>query len=281
MIRFKPRAVETADFIRERIGDPPEMGLLTGTGLGDSAAILEGPLILDYRLLPHFPVSTVPGHAGRLVVGGLAGRRVMALQGRFHLYEGYSPLEVTFPVRVMQELGVGTLVVSNASGGLNPSLTAGDIMLIGDHINLTGANPLAGPNEESWGARFPDMSRAYDAELAAVARRGATAAGFRLVDGIYVGLRGPSLETPAEVRYLRTIGADAVGFSTVLETIAGVHAGMRVAGLSIVTNVHDPDRPQPATVEEILQVAGEAAPRLATVVRALAAEAVDGGAACG
>jgi len=266
MIRSKPRAAETAAFIRERIAARPEVGLLTGTGLGDSAQILADAVAFDYRLLPHFPVATVPGHAGRLLVGRLAGRTVMALQGRFHLYEGYSPLEVTFPVRVMQELGIGCLVVSNAAGGLNPAFTPGAVMLIRDHLNLTGANPLAGPNADSWGPRSPDMSRAYDAGLAEAARRTSAAGGLGLVEGVYAGLRGPSLETPAEVRYLRTIGADAVGFSTVAEVIAAVHAGMRVLGLSIVTNVHDPDRPQPASVEEILAVAGEAAPRLAAII---------------
>ena len=266
MIRYKPLAEETAAFIRQRIDAVPVVGLITGTGLGGGVPGLADAVEFDYRDLPHFPATTVTGHAGRLVIGRLAGRHLMAFKGRFHLYEGYTPIEVTFPVRVMQALGVRCLIVTNAAGGLNPDFVPGDIMVIGDHINLTGANPLAGPNEESWGPRFPDMSRAYDPDLAQAARGAADAAGIRLRQGVYTGLRGPSLETPAEVRFLKIIGTDAVGFSTVMEVIAGVHAGMRVLGLAIITNVNDPDRPVPATVEAILAVANAAAPRLAAVI---------------
>ena len=191
----------------------------------------------------------------------------MAMQGRFHLYEGYSPLEVTFPIRVMQELGVKVLILSNAAGGLNPEFAAGDIMIITDHINLTGSNPLMGPNEDSWGIRFPDMIEAYDKELLELAEIAGRNEGIPLQKGVYVGLTGPSLETRAEVRFLRTIGADAVGFSTVQEVIAAVHAGIKVLGLSTITNMHDPDNPTPATVEAVIAVAKEAAPRLEAVIK--------------
>jgi purine-nucleoside phosphorylase len=235
------------------------------------AAVLCDPVAFTYRDLPHFPAVTAPGHAGRLVVGRLAGRTVMALQGRFHLYEGYSPLAVTFPIRVMQALGVGGLIITNASGGLNPGFRPGELMVIDDHINLTGASPLTGANEDRWGPRFPDMSQVYDPLMAAAARRTAAAAGIGCCAGVYAGLAGPSLETPAEVRYLRTIGADAVGFSTVLEAIAARHAGMRVAGLAIITNVHDPDRPTAARLEDIIAVANSAAPALSTVIAGIVA----------
>jgi purine-nucleoside phosphorylase len=191
----------------------------------------------------------------------------MAMQGRFHLYEGYSPAEVAFPIRVMQELGVKILMLSNAAGGLNPSFKAGDIMIITDHINLTGANPLIGPNEDRWGLRFPDMAHAYDKKLISMAAKAAQSRGVPVRKGVYVGLKGPSLETPAEIRFLKTIGAEAVGFSTVQEVITAVHAGMRVLGFSIITNVHDPEKPVPATVEKIIEVAKAATPELEKIIR--------------
>jgi purine-nucleoside phosphorylase len=202
-----------------------------------------------------------------LLIGEIQGCAVMVMQGRFHLYEGYSPLEVTFPIRVMQELGVKILILTNAAGGLNTAFNAGDIMLITDHINLTGSNPLIGPNEDRWGIRFPDMSAAYDKALTSIAANVAQSAGLPIRRGVYVGLKGPSLETPAEIRFLKTIGAEAVGFSTVQEVIAAVHAGMRVLGLSTITNVHDPENPIPATVEDIIEVAKTAAPVLEKIIR--------------
>lgn len=265
----KQRAVETAAYLRERTAAPPRIGFLTGTGLGDSAAFLNPSAVFEYADLPHFPRATVQSHKGQLIFGEVAGRAVVAMLGRFHLYEGYDPKQVVFPIRVMQELGVRTLILSNASGGLNPSFAPGDIMIIRDHVNLTGENPLVGPNEESWGIRFPDMGAAYDPELAALAGKIADAADIPRQTGVYAGLKGPSLETPAEVRFLQTIGADAVGFSTVQETIAAVHASMRVVGLSTVTNVHNPDDPAPAILAEILDVAADAAPRLGILVRRL------------
>lgn len=271
MIRYKPLAEETARHIRRHISGLPRVGLITGTGLGAGVPPMSAAVDVDYGDLPHFPRSTVAGHPGRLTVGKVAGRFVMACKGRFHLYEGYDPLAVTFPIRVMQELGVTCLIVTNAAGGLNPAFSPGDIMQIRDHINLTGANPLCGPNEERWGPRFPDMSRVYDPLLGDLADRQARAAGFTLRRGVYTGLRGPSLETPAEVRFLKLIGTDAVGFSTVMETIAGVHAGMRVLGLSTITNVNDPDRPVPATLDEIVATANAAAPRVAGLLEAVIA----------
>ena len=213
------------------------------------------------------PATTVKSHVGRLLVGSLQTKSVIALQGRFHLYEGFAPLEVTFPIRIMQELGVKILILSNAAGGLNPGFAAGDLMIITDHINLTGSNPLSGPNEDIWGIRFPDMSAAYAKKLVALAEQAGKDSGIYLHKGVYAGLQGPSLETPAEIRFLRAIGADAVGFSTVQEVIAAVHAGMQVLGLSIITNVHNPDDPAPATVDDIIAVAQNTAARLETIIR--------------
>jgi purine-nucleoside phosphorylase len=263
---FKAWAVETADFLRSRIRQSPRTGLLTGTGLGEAAEGLHVSAAFEYAELPHFPVSTVPGHAGRLLFGHIAGRSVMVMQGRFHLYEGYSPAEVAFPIRVMQELGARRVLVTNAAGGLNPAHAPGDLMLITDHINLSGENPLVGRNTDDWGPRFPDMTRAYDRELIGLAQEAARAADIPLRTGVYAGLKGPSLETPAETRFLKIIGAEAVGFSTVQEVIAAVHAGMAVLGVSVITNVNDPDRPVPATVEEIIAVARRAAPNLAKLL---------------
>jgi purine-nucleoside phosphorylase len=252
--------------VQERL---PETGLITGTGLGQAVGPLDGSVGLDYADIPHFPVSTVQSHAGRLLCGILDGHPVMVMQGRLHLYEGYTPAQVTFPVRVMQTLGVRRLIVCNAAGGLNPVFGPGELMVICDHINLTGANPLIGTNDERWGPRFPDMSAAYDAGLARLCRRAADDRGIVLKRGVYAGLKGPSLETPAEIRFLKVIGADAVGFSTVMETIAAVHAGIKVLGVSIITNISDPDCPQPASLDEIVAVAGQAAPLLSELIRSV------------
>lgn len=262
----KQRIDEATAFLRKHSAIQPTIGLLTGTGLGDCAKNMAVAYEVDYGAIPHFPVSTVSGHRGRLMLGHLQGRAAMVLQGRFHLYEGYRPREVVFPIRVMQTLGVGTLIVTNAAGGLNPDFHPGDIMLMTDHINLTGENPLVGPNETAWGIRFPDMSRVYDPALADQARAAAHTLGWPLQSGVYAGLKGPSLETPAEIRFLTTIGADAVGLSTVQEVIAAVHAGMRILGLSVITNVNHPDRPMPATLEDIIAVADQTAPRLARLI---------------
>jgi purine-nucleoside phosphorylase len=259
-------ANEAAECLDCYFASPPQAAMIAGTGLGAVAAGLQTHHIIDYQTIPLFPLSTVISHPGRMRIGTLAGCCMVAMEGRFHLYEGYSPKAVTFPIRVFQALGIKTLVVINASGGLNPRLNAGDIMIVDDHINLTGHNPLTGPNDGSWGPRFPDMTTAYSRQLCDWAFEGAQNDHISIQKGVYAGLKGPSLETPAEMRYLRTIGADAVGFSTVMETIAAVHAGMDVLGLSVITNVCDPDHPIPADVAEIISVAESTAPRMADII---------------
>lgn len=271
-IRF---VTDTADFLRIRLKSMPAIGILTGTGLGDSVRSIQARDAFLYSDLPHFPISTVPGHPGKLIFGSIGDRSVMIMQGRVHLYEGYSPQEVTFPIRVMQQLGIGHLIVTNAAGGLNPQFQIGDIMCIRDHINLSGANPLVGPNADDWGVRFPDMTHAYDPFLRQLATEGAQAVQIRLQTGVYAGLHGPSLETPAEMRFLKTIGCDAVGFSTVQEVICAVHAGMKVLGLSTITNINNPDEPVPATVEDIIAVAKSSAPAVDTLLRYVV-ENIDG-----
>lgn len=259
-------AAEAADYIRTRINRSPRVAVMTGTGLGDMLASMQADAVIDYREIPHFPVSTVQTHYGRLAAGTLDGQSVVLLQGRLHLYEGYYPVEVVFPVRVLQALGIETFILTNASGGLDPDFKTGQIMIIQDHINLTGANPLAGPNDERWGPRFPQMTEAYSRRLGELARSAARHLKIDARLGVYAGLRGPSLETPAEMRFLRTIGAQAVGFSTVMENIAAVHAGMAVLGLSVVTNMCLPDDLTTANVEEIIAVAQAAAPDLDALI---------------
>ena len=259
-------AAAAADYIKARIDDRPKVALVTGTGLGEVAASLGTRAQIDYSQIPHFPVSTVQSHQGRLIEGQMNDQQVLVLQGRFHLYEGYSPAAVTFPVRVLQALGVQCLILTNAAGGLNPLFATGDIMIIEDHLNLTGANPLVGRNEERWGPRFVDMTHAYDGHLQDLAQGAAVDLEVGVQKGIYVGLTGPSLETPAEMGYLRSIGADAVGFSTIMEAIAAVHAGMQVLGLSVITNMCLPDAPTPAHVDEIIAAAQGAVPHLETII---------------
>lgn len=267
---IRKKALETADYLKSKTDISPKIGFLTGTGLGNSIDSLQIRSSFEYENIPNFPVSTVESHTGRLLVGYLKNQPLMVMQGRFHLYEGYQPLEVTFPIRVMQELGITHLILSNASGGLNPSFNEGDIMIIRDHINLTGNNPLIGPNHDAWGIRFPDMIGAYDKRTARLAKEAALNAGIPVQEGVYAGLKGPSLETPAEMRFLKTIGADAVGFSTVQEVIAGIHAGMKVLGLSTITNINNPENPVPATVKDIIQVAEQAAPKIGLIIENIA-----------
>lgn len=255
-------ARQAADFLSATQETRPLVGLITGTGLGESLGEMAVARTWDYGAIPHFPATTSPGHSGKALIGRWHGCPLVAFQGRFHLFEGYGPRQVSFPVRVVQAMGAKVLILTNAAGGLNPQFTPGDIMVIGDHINLTGQNPLAGPNDDCWGPRFPDMSRTWCPELAAAAMDGPVP----LARGTYAGLAGPSLETPAEVRYLRTIGADAVGFSTVCEAIAGAHAGLRLLGLSVITNVHDPDHPRPTSVEDVIAAARQAQPALTAVI---------------
>lgn len=260
---------ETAEHLRRHGVRTSEIGIVTGTGLDKSVQSVQVSGEFAYADLPHFALSTVESHPGRLLVGILGGRSTVVMQGRFHLYEGYSPKQVAFPVRVMQALGVRVLIVTNAAGGLNPHFRAGDIMVLNDHINLTGENPLVGPNEDRWGIRFPDMSRVYDARLADLAVKSAARLEIAVRRGTYAGLKGPSLETPAEVRFLRHIGADAVGFSTVQEVIAAVHGRMRILALSTITNCSDPDLPTPATVEDIIVVARRTSPQVDTLIRSV------------
>lgn len=253
---------ECTAFIRETFGDPVEIGILTGTGLSDSLAEINVSCTFDYSTLPHFPVSTVEGHAGRLVIGSIAGKNVLILQGRFHLYEGYSPEQVVFPVRVMQQMGIKKLLINNAAGGISQNLSPGDIMLITDHINLTGHSPLVGQNEDRWGIRFPDMTRVYHPDLIALAEKLAHENSLPIKKGVYAGLLGPSLETPAEIRFLKAIGSDAVGLSTIMEVIAAVHAQMDILGMSLITNFNDPDNPVQTTLESVLKVAADHVPLL-------------------
>jgi purine-nucleoside phosphorylase len=263
-------AAETAAaVVRARYAARPEAAIILGTGLGKLAAEIDEQIVIDYRDIPGFPLSTVESHAGRLLCGRLGGKTVIAMQGRFHRYEGYSLQQVTFPVRVLRALGAETLVVSNACGGLNPLWRAGDLMLMADHINLLGDSPLIGPNDDRLGPRFPDLSAPYDAALRALAREAAAERGITLREGVYVAVAGPNLETRAEYRFLRAIGADVVGMSTVPEVLVAIHAGMRVLGLSIVTDMCLPDALEPATLERIISAANDAEPNLTALVRAV------------
>ena len=261
------RVRAAADVIRARFPSRPDVALVLGTGLGALGREIDVRATVEYTDIPDFPLSTVESHAGRLLCGTLAGKTVVAMQGRFHRYEGYSLQQVTFPVRALQALGARTLVVSNACGGMHPLWSPGDLMLIADHINLLGDNPLVGPNDERLGPRFPDMSQPYDHALRALARRVAAERGIVLREGVYVAVPGPSLETRSEYRMLRALGADVVGMSTVPEVIVAVHGGMRVLGLSIITDQCLPDALEPASLDKILAVASAAEPRLTALVR--------------
>ena len=261
-------AIEAAaDVVRARFAPTPDVAIVLGTGLGGLAREITVDASIEYADIPGFPLSTVESHAGRLLCGTLGGRRVVAMQGRFHRYEGYSLRQVTFPIRVLRALGAGTLLVSNACGGMNPAWEPGDLMLIADHINLLGDNPLIGPNDDRLGARFPDMSEPYDAELRALTRAVASELQLILREGVYVAVAGPNLETRAEYRMLRALGADVVGMSTVPEVIVAVHAGMRVLGISIITDQCVPETLEPADIARIIATAGRAEPRLTALVR--------------
>jgi len=253
--------------VRARTALVPDVALILGTGLGGLGRAIAVECTIEYRDIPGFPLSTVESHAGRLLVGTLSGRRVMAMQGRFHRYEGYALQQVTFPVRVLRALGAPVLMVSNACGGMHPLWSPGDLMLLADHINLLGDNPLIGPHEPAFGDRFPDMSAPYDAGLRALARQVAAERGITLREGVYVAVPGPNLETRAEYRLLRALGADVVGMSTVPEVIVAVQAGMRVLGLSIITDQCLPDALEPAGLDRIIATAGRAEPHLETLVR--------------
>lgn len=262
------RAVDEAlRVIRSRTRVEPEVALILGTGLGGLARDIAVVAEIPYGDLPHFPLSTVESHSGRLLFGTLGGQAVVAMQGRFHRYEGYTLQQVTFPVRVMRGLGARTLIVSNACGGMHPLWSPGELVLIADHINLLGDNPLVGPNEDALGPRFPDMSAAYDPRLRTLAREVARQQRIVLREGVYVAVSGPNLETAAEYRLLRALGADVVGMSTVPEVIVAVHGGMRVLGVSIITDACLPDALAPANVPEIIATAAKAEPRLTRLVK--------------
>jgi purine-nucleoside phosphorylase len=260
------RVESAAEVVRRRGRLTPEVGIILGTGLGGLAREIAVEAEVPYAEIPGFPLSTVETHAGKLLLGRLGGRPVVAMQGRFHRYEGYDLQQVTFPVRVLHALGARTLIVSNACGGMNPLWGPGDLVLISDHINLLGDNPLVGPNDERLGPRFPDMSAAYDPELRALARAAALELGIVLREGVYVAVPGPNLETGAEYRMLRAIGADIVGMSTVPEVIVANHQGMRTVGISIVTDQCLPDALEPADIGRIIATANRAEPSLTRLI---------------
>jgi purine-nucleoside phosphorylase len=255
-----------AGVVRGRTPARPSVAIILGTGLGGLAEEIAVEAAIPYDEIPGFPLSTVESHVGRLLLGRLGGRPVVAMQGRFHRYEGYALGQVTFPVRVLHALGADTLIVSNACGGMHPLWSPGDLMLIADHINLLGENPLVGPNDDRLGPRFPDMSAAYDPGLRALARAAALELGITLREGVYVAVAGPNLETRAEYRMLRSLGADVVGMSTVPEVIVANHEGMRVLGLSIITDQCLPDALEPASIDRIIATARGAEPSLRRLV---------------
>jgi purine-nucleoside phosphorylase len=269
MTELRKRIEEAVVFLRSKTPAEPTIGIILGTGLGALAREIQADVVVDYGDIPHFPVSTVESHHGKLIFGSLMGKRVVAMQGRFHMYEGYTLQQVTFPVRVMKFLGVHTLLISNAAGGMNPQFRRGTVMIITDHINLLGDNPLIGPNDDTLGPRFPDMSEPYSRRLIALAEQAALDLKIRTERGVFVAVPGPNLETRAEYRFLRLVGADAVGMSTVPENIVANHMGMEVLGFSIITDECFPDSLQPADVAEIIAVASQTEPRLTAIMKAV------------
>ncbi len=269
-MQLREQLDEALSFIRKHTRMRPEIGIILGTGLGGLVKEIRKEIVLDYDEIPHFPVSTVESHHGKLIFGTLAGKKIVAMQGRFHAYEGYTLQQVTFPVRLMSKkigLGVRTLLISNAAGGMNPEYRRGDLMVITDHINLQGDNPLIGPNDNDMGPRFPDMSEPYSRDLIALANAVAADQGIPLQHGVFVAVQGPNLETRAEYRFLRGIGGDAVGMSTVPEDIVAVHMGMRVLGFSIITDECFPDTLKPVTLEEVIAAANKAEPKLTRIFK--------------
>lgn len=267
MSELRKKIDEAVAFLRTKTQMQPTTGIILGTGLGGLVKEIQIETIVDYGDIPHFPVSTVESHKGKLIFGTLGGKKIVAMQGRFHYYEGYTMQQVTFPVRVMKFLGVNTLLISNAAGGMNPLFAKGDIVLITDHINLLGSNPLIGANDEEFGPRFPDMSEPYTNELITLAEKVAIDLKFRLQKGVFVAMTGPTLETRAEYRFLRTIGADVVGMSTVPEVIVAVHQSMRVLGFSIMTDECFPDALKPVSLQEVIAVANQAEPKLTAIMK--------------
>lgn len=268
MTELKKQIEEAAGAIRDRCSLTPRIAIILGTGLGMLAERIDVRASIPFSAIPHFPITTLDAHAGNLVLGMLAGKPVMAMSGRLHLYEGYTVLQVTFPVRVAKALGAKTLIVSNAAGGVNPQFSEGDLMVITDHINMMGDNPLIGPNDESLGPRYPDMSEPYTKSLIELAESVALSKEIRLQRGVYLACPGPSLETRAEYRFMRRIGADAIGMSTVPEVIVAVHAGLQVLGFSAITDECLPDALKPADVNRIVATAKRIEPKLAEIVTA-------------
>jgi purine-nucleoside phosphorylase len=263
---------EAVTFIQKLNPTPVSIGIILGTGLGSLGNQIETELEIDYKDIPHFPVSTVESHSGKLIFGTLSGKKVVAMKGRFHYYEGYSMKEVTFPVRVMKKLGVDTLLVSNACGGLNPAQEVGEVMIISDHINLFPENPLRGKNFDELGPRFPDMSDTYSKRLIEKALQIGKKEGIRLHTGVYCGVEGPNLETPAEYKYLRIIGGDAVGMSTVPEVLVARHSGMEVFGISAITDLGVEGRIHKVSLEDVITAAGKAEPVMSLIMRELVAQ---------
>ncbi len=264
--RYVEDVKTAARYIEEKISQPPKLAIILGSGLGDVSESLEQSFVIPYDEIPGFPTSTAPGHKGELLFGLISGEPTMLMSGRFHYYEGYSMRVATFPVRVMQELGVETLIITNASGGLDPNFDVGHPMIIRDQINFMGDSPLIGPNVDEWGPRFPDMSEPYDRELVDIALQSAKELGIGIYEGIYVGVAGPNFETPAELRMLRRFGADAVGMSTVPEVIVARHAGIRVLGISAITDRAVPDDLKPLTAEEVLEAAKRTGSKISTII---------------
>lgn len=260
---------EAESFIRARYSHQPETGVVLGSGLGHFTKDMEEVVSIPYAEIPHFPVSTVEGHSGALLLGRLGGKQVAVLSGRFHYYEGYTPGQVVFPIRVLRKLGVETLLISNAAGGMNPGFRVGDLMLIRDHISFFIVNPLIGPNDPEMGTRFPDMSQPYDKELQQLAHATADALGISIQEGVYCGVTGPTFETRAEYKLLRLLGGDAVGMSTVQEVIAAVHAGMRVMAMSVITDIGIREEENTITHAEVLEAAAGAEPKLTALFTGL------------
>ncbi len=272
MSELKAKIEKAAAAIRAKTNFSAPTGIILGTGLGAIASEIKTEAVIAYEDIPGFAKPTIFAHEGKLLFGTLAGKPVIAMQGRFHFYEGFSPEQVTFPVRVLNALGVNTLIVSNAAGGLNRYFEAGDLMIIDDHINMMGFNPLVGPNDDSLGPRFPDMSEPYSRELICAAESIALKEGIRAHRGVYIAVTGPNLETAAEYRMFITIGADAVGMSTVPEVLVAKHAGMRVFGISVITDMCIPDKLKPSDIKEIIKVASVAEPKLTRLISKLTAE---------
>ncbi len=268
MHELKKKIEDTLKFIEAELKEMPkiDIAIILGTGLGNLAEKIKEKRSIEYWKIPNFPVSTVKGHKGELVFGKIGDKNVVAMEGRFHFYEGYPLDQVTYPVRVVKALGAKILIVSNAAGGMNPGYKAGDLMAISDHINFTGVNPLIGPNDESLGPRFPDFCDLYDPELIALAEKIAKEEKIRMHKGIYIGVSGPNLETRAEYKFFQVIGADAVGMSTVPEVIVAKHAGLRIFGASVITDVCLPETLKPCNIDEIIKTANEAEPKLTKLI---------------